>query len=105
VSKKNRYCIINIFLLKCINAYNTKIENSIIYFFYKNTNMQTIAYLKLLYKLTKLVNISTLFGFIFNLNASTYPNKCFKKIKTIKKFKKKIFYKISLKNLKELYTI
>lgn len=105
VSKKNRYCIITIFLLKCLNSYTKQVDNVMIYFLYKNTSMQTIAYLKLLYKLFKLVNTSRIFGFVFSLNMSSYPNKCFKKIKTIKKFKKKIFYKIYLNNLKEFYII
>lgn len=103
INKKLRYSTVNFFLLKLLstllNLYNFKLN---LMFF--NISFIGVSYLESLFKNIEKINLNY-FMIIFNTNFSYKLDKYFKKIKTIKKFKRKIYLRLSKVNFKNIYFI
>ena len=105
INKKSRFMTNNYILLDFLN----KLLNNLIksddyklYFFYKNINFFNITLLKNFFKILNFfkLNVDLLF---FNINFSYKPNKYYKKYKTIKKFKKKIYNNLFKKKFIDIF--
>ena len=104
LKKKFRFLTNLLFMYKLINIIKYFDKSNIeVFFFYKNINFFNIFIFNDMIKLqnfAKILNTTML----FNINFSYKPNKYTKKIKTIKKFRKKIFTKVTFKKYKTIYS-
>jgi len=103
IGKKLRYSTLNFFLLKIINNFY-KFYNINIYFIFNNLNFIGISYLDNFFKNIDKIGLIYIL-ILFNINYNYKTDKYYKKIKTIKKFKKKIYNYLSKVNFKSVYFI
>lgn len=101
-NKKNRYITVNYFMLYNISTLLNYYVNYGIIFFYKNMGFAHISFLENFFKLCSFFFLKEI-DIVLNFNLIFQQNKYWKKVKTIKKFKKKIYYKSFKHQLREVY--
>ena len=103
ISKKARFFSSNFFLIRMLSAVNLSLCN-VNFFFFNNINFFNLKQLDDFFKTLSKQNVNIDYV-LFNINFSYCFNKYNKKMKTKKKFKKKIYSFIQKSEFSNLYNI